>query len=474
MLGLGPHIQGRPGVASFVVTYVLFAGLAWFAWTQVPERTAVGLYTSVFWTLPVLASLVGTSGIVTSIRSMQTPRPTTYPEMVTKQELVVVVPTVGRADVVPALERVIESLDRHLATLFRRVRIDVVMDEGADAERAVRALVERCPRARLLVVPRAYITAGHTRFKARAVQYAQAARQEAGEERDDLWVLHMDDDTGVRADTACELARFITAQQDGGPPSLDLAQGILCYPREYAANRLVWLADSVRPACDLSMFAATTGRGSPISGLHGELLLVRASVEGAIGWDFGPRTLVEDAQFALSFCDRFPGRSGWVPARSYGASPSTIRDFIVQRERWVWGLLELSSGRNRSGTQTIPLRRRLLMLHNVMVWALSPLAHPLAVLLVCALLRDSSTAPVLPLLIPLWAFNMAYCIWLYWEGLKVNARASASSKRVWWEPICLILLLPIFALWEVLGIARGLIRFLRRSEARFTVIPKPS
>lgn len=87
------------------------------------------------------------------------------------------------------------------------------------------------------------------------------------------------------ADTAAELARFIQ-QQDAGENALDLCQGILCHPRELTANRLVWLADAIRPACDMSLFAATTGTDSPRAGPYGELLMVRASVEAAIGWDF--------------------------------------------------------------------------------------------------------------------------------------------------------------------------------------------
>jgi len=212
----GSPARAGPGVASFAVTYALFAALAWFAWMQTPEHSAVGVYTSVFWTLPVVASLVGVSGIVTSSRAMQASSPPAPPDPITDHELVVVVPTVGRPDVVPALERVVESLDHHLAAWFPRLRIDVVVDEGAPSEPAVGALVARCPSARLLVVPRGYTTVGRTRFKARAVDYAQVVRRESGEERDDVWVLHMDDDTGVGADTASELARFIAAQREIG------------------------------------------------------------------------------------------------------------------------------------------------------------------------------------------------------------------------------------------------------------------
>jgi hypothetical protein len=293
----------------------------------------------------------------------------------------------------------------------------------------------------------------------------------------------MDDDTDLRSDTAAELARFITAQQAAREDGLDLAQGILCYPRELAVNRLVWLADAVRPGCDIGIFSATTGTGMPRAGLHGEMLLVRASIEAVIGWDFGPRTIVEDAQFALHFCARYPGRSGWIPARSYGASPATPADFVQQRERWVWGLLELVAGRSQryapirigASQPTHPSRwHGLLMLHNTVVWACAPFGHPLIVVALCLLLRDPDTSVPVPSLVPFWSLNAAYAIWLYWEGLKINAMASDTGARHWWEPVVLLVLSPLFTLWEVLGIVRGIGRFIRGGEPRFTVISKPA
>ena len=124
-----------------------------------------------------------------------------------------------------------------------------------------------------------------------------------------------------------------------------LAQGVLTYPRELGVSRVLWLADAIRPAGDVSMFAATTGTGTPRAGLHGELLLVRASVEAEIGWDFGPRTVVEDARFALEFARRHPGCSDWFPGRCFGATPATAEAFVVQRERWARGLIELACNR---------------------------------------------------------------------------------------------------------------------------------
>ena len=378
----------------------------------------------------------------------------------------VVVPTIGRADTVGALERVVGSFCEYLPLYFPLLRVDLVIEEDPEALDQIAALADHRPEVRILTVPRGYHTRNGTKFKARANQYALDVRVEDGEDRDDIWVLHMDDDTAVGPDTANSLAAFIIGQRHAKQP-LHLAQGILSYPRECGTNRLTWLADSVRPGCDISLFAATTGLGSPRSGLHGELLLVRASVEASIGWDFGPRSLVEDAEFALRFCEHHPGGSGWFAGRSYGASPVSVSDFVRQRERWVCGLLELSTKRS------LPLRRRLLLLHNVLIWTAGPLQHPALILLIGYLLHDLNTSPATAILIPLWTLNVSVLVWLYWEGLKINVGSSADPRRAWWEPLVLMMLLPLFSLWEAIGVMRGLLQFLRKSELKFKVIAKP-
>jgi beta-1,4-mannosyltransferase len=462
----------RPRPWPFVVTFALAVAVGAWSWvTREPGRA--DLYVSVVWTLPTFAALIGMTGAWRTMSRSRPPRRLSFePDRPVDDTLVVVIPTVGRTDTVPALTRTVTSMVRELPAHFPSMRVDVVVEQDCEAIREIVALATDLRHVRVVSVPRDFRTSRGTRFKARANHFAHLMRQVEGEDRADVWVLHMDDDTAVGADTAEVLAQFVGEQRLAGTSALDLCQGVLCYPRELAPSRLLWMADAVRPGCDVGLFAATTGRGSPRAGLHGELLLVRASVESAIGWDFGPRTLVEDAQFALLFAQRFPGGSAWVPCRSYGASPATVRDFIRQRERWVWGLLELVAG--RSGPVHVQLRHRLLMLHNVLVWSLAPFGHPLAVLVACAVLGDFSTAPVSPALIPCWALNAGYCTWLYWEGLRLNAAASAQPRRGPWEPAAVLLLLPLLSLLEVVGIARGTLRFLSSGEPHFTVIAKPA
>jgi hypothetical protein len=277
----------------------------------------------------------------------------------------------------------------------------------------------------------------------------------------------MDDDTSVNPHTAAEIARFIERQGVTIDHGKHLAQGILVYPREFSRSRISWYADAVRPGCDISFFAFTTGRGKPRIGLHGELLLVRASVEAQIGWDFGSRTIVEDAEFAMRFCDAYPGRSAWFTACSYGASPATVTDFVRQRERWVWGMLTLLT------QQSISLRRRLLLLPAIAIWVAAPFANPIFLVSIGLLLGDAGTTPANTLIGVICAINSGFYIWLYWEGFKINVRWSEKHRRRWWERAVVMAGTPIFAVVECMGVLCGLTQFLRGSEIRFNVIKKP-
>jgi beta-1,4-mannosyltransferase len=62
----------------------------------------------------------------------------------------------------------------------------------------------------------------------------------------------------------------------------------------------------------------------------------------------------------------------------------------------------------------------------------------------------------------------------YWEGLRLNVRASADSRRRWWELVAVVVLIPLFAFIEGCGAVRGLIKFITRRDRRFTVIAKPA
>src|SRR5215813_7123546 len=343
----------RPAVWPLVLSFVI--DLVVVGWFTEPYGGLLGWPLTVMWTWPILTTLIGIAGIRRTRKAVHRSKARWAGNGLTRCEdfLIVVLSTIGRHDTYPGLERSVLSYLAYLPGCFPRLRIDIVIDEGSEATSRISKLAARSELIRLVTVPAPYRPPNGTRFKARASHYSHELRIREHEDRDDVWVLHMDDDTGVGPDTALAMARFVEEQAQAGRDAKHMAQGILTYPREYALNRLTWLADAARPAEDVGRFSAWTGTGTPRAGLHGELLLVRASIEATIGWDFGPRSIVEDAQFALIFSARYAGRSAWFCGRSYGSSPASFRDFVRQRERWCWGLAGLVFNRS------LQLRNRL-------------------------------------------------------------------------------------------------------------------
>ena len=466
------HAAWLPRLTPLVLAFLVVFGVT--ALLSVKSTGPLGPIVTVLWTYPVIGTIVGLVGALMTRRRLRRDRWSVADEStsdgslpVCGDRLVVVVPTIGRHDTYPALDRVVRSYITYLPECFPRLRVDVVVEEGCEAYDRIVELAAVSRYIRLVTVPRSYTTANGTRFKARANHYAHELRLAQHEDLDDVWILHMDDDTAVSLDTSVAVARFIEAQRDAGEAACHLAQGILTYPRENAYNRLTWLADASRPIADVTIFSAFTGAGTPLAGVHGELLLVRASVEARIGWDFGPRAIVEDAQFALIFSRTYRGRSGWFAGRCYGASPATVRDFLRQRERWAWGLIGLATN------ETLPLRDRLFIGYSVFTWVASPFQHVLPVLLLGALLGSIDTVPVTLAVLPIWGLNMAYAVWLYWEGLRINVSVSGHARRRWWEGPAVVLLVPFFAMLEGIGALRGLRRFARGEQSAFVVIAKP-
>jgi len=455
----------RPSPLPFIVAFSIALSVSLLVFDG--KTSTLGWICTVVWSLPVLSTVVGVYGMFVARRKMNETRQVADDSRASLHDkLLVVVPTIGRHDTYPALMRSVISYMTHLPPYFPHLRIDVITEEGCEAMSKIVALAERSPFVRLVVVPKHYQTRAGTRFKARANHYSHELRIMEGDVRNDIWILHMDDDTAVGPDTAISIIKFINEQRRS-PRQKHLAQGILTYPRENAANWFTWMADAVRPADDLSRFAALTGGGTPLSGLHGELLLIRSSIEAQIGWDFGPKAITEDAQFALIFCRLYPGRSDWFEGRCYGASPASVRDFVRQRERWAWGLVGLAVN------ETIPLRNRIFLGYCVSNWVLGPLQNILFVLLVAFLLDIFSLSPASPYVLILWTMNVAFVVWMYWEGYKANIASSADGRRRPLELVCLIFLLPIFSLLEGLGGIRGFYRLATGKENEFVVIAKP-
>jgi beta-1,4-mannosyltransferase len=457
-------------VAKFAL--ILFTVALMYRTINEPRQGLFNLYLSLVWSLYLP---IAVCGIVAALRHQRV-RLSWFPFR-TRRRVIFLVPTVCREDTLPALTRVVDSILRHAPRNLDDFVAEVVVDElapdapdAAGRQRALATLRERYAgagqRVRLTVVPLAYRTPNGTRHKARANQYALERRRRGGENTADTYVYHLDDDTHVGADTVASIAEFLCHCHD----HYYLAQGTLTFPFELSPSWLCRLADSVRPVDDLTRFRFFTGMlGTPLNGLHGEHLLVRADVEEGIGWDFGPAVLVEDAYFALHFADRHPGRSTTLDSFSYGASPETVQDLVRQRRRWFAGLFRLALDRS------VPLRVRLPMIYAVLCWGLGPFQAALPIFLFSFASGIYSTSPVTGWITYVWCFNFTYFLWQYLEGFKINLSVSTVPRRGLVHVLGAVALVPgiwLISLVETTAALLGLWQAVSRREVSFQVIRK--
>jgi beta-1,4-mannosyltransferase len=387
----------------FVLLFVVISGVT-LAVSPGTSFHPLNIYLTVVWSLYLPIAVIGLAGGYQARKLT----PSTFNDRV-DEKVIFIVPTVGRRDVAGALRRVIDSILIEAPSLVPNMRVDVVLEADAEILSELEQLYGEEPRVRLLVVPRDYVTPNGSLFKARANQYALDVRTEEGESREDVFVYHLDDDTSIGPDTIASIAEFIS-QDDG---TTHLAQGVLVFPHQLSASRFCSLADAVRPADDLTrfyFFAATLRR--PLGGLHGEHMLVRASVEADLGWDFGPRATVEDSYFALELAKRYPKSTAFLSSSTYGASPDTVKDLIRQRRRWAAGLYSLAVDRRYS------LKLRGVLLYSVFNWSIGPLQHVAVVLTIGYLVGALGTSPVWAPIAVLWSVSLASHVWRYLIGLR--------------------------------------------------------
>ena len=385
----------------------------------------------------------------------------------TDQLLVVTVPTMLAPGNLPALQRVLLSLLINLPLHFDCFHVDVITEGFCDQQPLRQWLYEIGPLGdpiRIVNVPTEYRTPLGSRFKTRANQFAMENRRTAGENTERCYVYHLDDDTHIGHDTAASLAEFIELDGD----RFLLAQGILTFPHQLTPSKFCRLADSIRPADDLTRFAFFTGAlGTPLGGLHGEHLIVRADIEDEIGWDF-PNTVIEDAYFAIQFAMRYPRRSTTLNSYSYGASPATIKDLVRQRRRWIEGLLRLAFNRK------LPLKPKVPLLYSIFTWSLAPFQFVGLALLVSYATGLDNTSPISPWFLPLWSISLAGIFWLYIEGLKVNLSASDRPGSHILLSIAIVPSIYVITLVETLGVMLGIVRFMGVGSQKVSeVITKP-
>ena len=204
----------------------------------------------------------------------------------------------------------------------------------------------------VLVVPANF--AARSRRKARALEYSRRVRISVGLDRPDVKIVFNDDDVSL---TKGYLERAFAADYD-------VCQGIIAPCTHYAARPfghfLASHADDARTQACLvycSVFQGILRR--PVH-VHGEGLVVTGAAEAIVTWDW-PVTASED----LVFGQRAVAaglRWGWFHEYAEITSPWTLRDYVVQRRRWLWGDIHAITHRG-----VMPASARLLVLGKYLV-----------------------------------------------------------------------------------------------------------
>ncbi len=308
------------------------------------------------------------------------------------------------------------------------------------------------PGVRGIVIPATYATDHGATHKARALNYAL----ETSPASDDTWLMHLDEESHVTEELIAGIREAVIEEERTGQHRI--GQGLVTYERGLGPNPLYTLADSIRAADDLGRFHLQYRMHRMLFGMHGSFILVRNSVEKAVGFDFPPEgCTTEDTTFALLQSEAGTGFR-WVRGRVIEQSPASFRDFIRQRRRWFTGMWW--------GARHAPTRRRYRapLWGAMFMWSVGWLGFGYAFLRIF-----SGVAIPLPLafvgdaIFAVYVSNYLLGLWVSLAGSRVSLarRAGYFAAQV--------LLLPAFQFIEATAVVYGLVR----PERRFHVVAKP-
>ena len=278
----------------------------------------------------------------------------------------------------------------------------------------------------VLVVPVAFTA--RSRNKARALEYSRLARGLLDLDRDDVKVLFLDDDVSL---TEGYIERAFAADYD-------LCQGVITPRTGYAARPFAHFAvshaDDFRThACLVycSFFQGILGR--PLH-VHGEGLAVTGRAERLITWDI-PLVTAEDLAFGQR-ARKHGLRWGWFHEYAEVTSPWSVRDFLIQRNRWLWGDVHAITHRS-----VLPAGSALLVSAKYLV-GVAGLACSLAGLYLRATGRVPATSAVLTyakLSVLAWAAVFFACGWI--GASSVHAGRDDDSRLL--GGVLAVLMLPV-------------------------------
>ena len=291
--------------------------------------------------------------------------------------------------------------------------------------------------------------------KARALEYSRLVRMRMGLERGDVKVLFNDDDVSL---TKSYIERAFAADYD-------ICEGIVTPRTAYAVRPFghfaVSHADDIRThACLVycSVFQGILGR--PLH-VHGEGLTVTGEAEGLITWDI-PLVASEDLAFGQRAARMQGLRWGWFHEYAEVTSPWSLRDFVVQRSRWLWGDIHAITHRD-----VMPASSAALVVAKYVAGVLG-LVCSMAGLYLRVTGRISATSPVLSyakLSILAWVGVFFACGWIG-AGSATSARNDDSRLLA---GVVAVLMMPISV---ALTFAAILVPLVQGDPRTFRVIAK--
>jgi hypothetical protein len=306
------------------------------------------------------------------------------------------------------------------------------------------------------VVPADYQTPRGARYKARALQYLleqRTIRLEGSEEWQNVWVLHMDEESLATPECVYGIHEFIN-KYDLKKTAGAIGQGEILYNAyDYGDNLLISAIDAARTGGDLGLFRMQYRvTHKPLVGMHGSYVLTPARIEREITWDVGGHgSITEDSYFALMAMEQGV-RFDWVEGFIREQSPFTVMDIIRQRRRWFCGLSQVARDPVLNFWTTFTLRA------HVWFWAFSAMALPLPLIY----LQQSFMLGTG--ILPSWLFMMAaVCTGMYASSYVVGAYRNVEHCRLplprkIWTVACAIIAWFFFvpALVECAGTLYGL------------------
>ncbi len=341
--------------------------------------------------------------------------------------------TIGNMQIV---QESIDNINRICKEVgYNNYRIDVVSEVN-----------ETFKGAFTTTVPPNYSTVNHAKYKARALQYAIEQREKSGENTDDTWIYHLDDESMI---TKQGLLSILDHADNNREP---IAEGLITYPNKINfGSKLVKYLDAVRPTFCYTCCAMLRSQRKP-DWLHGSNLLLRADIEKSIGWDFS-ETCAEDSLFGYEAYKKHGRIFGWHGGVLEEQSPFTFHDFIKQRQRWIKGTFE-NLGR-------MGLSEKVKTTYRLTSWFLGSVSF---FTLVPSLLIKQSYPPFL---VPFFVLDTIILLSIYQIGLEMNFSKVGKKQRIF-EHIKILVVSPI--LWFLEAIPMVLYFF--RKATKFYVVKK--